>query len=256
MADDVYVEDTNQVIVSRLPAFPNYPAPLPPSLEDAPVYVGSEPTLDSDDEESMTDTGEYEIVVHEPLTEKQAMDSLRDMVRETNFHSLAISFCYPFSHPNPFLLPQKSVIGKEGRAIYAYESKLPPAPTPLLPPDEDVDAGYDPFRSSLPESISAPLPPQEEAQSIDLSHITDWTPLSLLQAYFRAQLTRGWFARRSTTILIHCQIHFSLISSLSIFFKWFTDLNVDWQNQRDDDLPQRFSCSRNSVHRANLRPKS
>jgi hypothetical protein len=173
MADDAIVDELPRAVLSKLPAVPNYPAPLPPSLEEEPVYVGPDLGSDSEDEDSAVETGDYETVHHEPLTEAQAMDSLKDM---------------------------KTVIGKEGRIVYAYEAKLPPLPAPLLPPDEDVDAGYDPFRSSLPDASAAPSSKSETSNVTDLSHITDWSPIVMLQAYFRAQLTRGWFARRRTMI--------------------------------------------------------
>ena len=81
MADDAIVDELPRAVLSKLPAVPNYPAPLPPSLEEEPVYVGPDLGSDSEDEDSAVETGDYETVHHEPLTEAQAMDSLKDMVR-------------------------------------------------------------------------------------------------------------------------------------------------------------------------------
>ena len=141
------------------------------------------------------------------------------------------------------------MIGKQGRAVYAYEAKLPPLPTPLLPPDEDVDAGYDPFRSSAPEPEPVAPAPSEEAKMVDLSTVTDWSPVALLQAYFRAQLTRGWFARRSTKshlALKHTHERFTLDLLLILT----PLLRTLWR--RNDDFPQRFSRSRSLGDRADL----
>lgn len=87
--------------------------------------------------------------------------------------------------------------------MYAYEAKIQPPPAPLLPPEELPDQGlYDPFNSSAPHTDTE-NPPQSQKYSaafepIDFSTVTDWSPVRLIQSYFRAYLTRDWFARRST----------------------------------------------------------
>lgn len=76
-------ESPRSALVSiKLPPVPAYPAPLPPSLSEAPVWDGPEPDSDSDDEYSSSETGDYEQIEHEPLTEEQARETLNDVVRK------------------------------------------------------------------------------------------------------------------------------------------------------------------------------
>lgn len=77
-------------VSNKLPPVPNYPAPLPPSLQEAPVWDGPEPESDSEDEESTAESADYEEVTHEPLTEEQAQETLNEVVRRRKF--VAVSF--------------------------------------------------------------------------------------------------------------------------------------------------------------------
>lgn len=78
-------DSATSIVSKKLPPVPNYPAPLPPSLKEAPVWDGPEPESDSEDEESTIESADYEEVTHEPLTEAQAQESLNEVVRLTNF---------------------------------------------------------------------------------------------------------------------------------------------------------------------------
>ena len=96
MDESSFGESPSVAYVGKLPPVPSYPAPLPPSLLEAPVWEGPEPVSDDEDDESSSETGEYETVQHEPLSEEKAMDSLKDMVRVAKKFCASEPFCVQF----------------------------------------------------------------------------------------------------------------------------------------------------------------
>jgi len=122
--DEPLFDDTPpRVVIGALPPVPSYPAPLPPSLAEVPVWEGPEPVSDSDDEDSMSESGDYETVHHEPLSKEKAMDSLKDMVRVWKSAAFSVSCFASLLTPLPYFHSRKPLLAKkEGQSMRTKQS--------------------------------------------------------------------------------------------------------------------------------------